>query len=241
VLLTKRVLALAAMGLLVAAAGVAGLYQLARSRTHQVLGRLVARVETQRRAVALTFDDGPTAAAIDEVLGALGARRARATFFVNGSHLAQAPELGRRLVAAGHELGNHTYSHERMVLRSPGFIRSEVESTDALIRAAGEAGPIYFRPPFGWKLLGLPFHLWRTGRTTVTWDIDAYQPPIGGDPARIVSECMSRMRPGAIILMHVWYPSRGPSRAALPVLVDRLQAEGYDLVTVGELLKATQE
>jgi peptidoglycan-N-acetylglucosamine deacetylase len=237
-ILTKRVLWLS-VSLLVATAGVAGLYRLARSRTYQVLGRLVARVETQTRAVALTFDDGPTAAAIDEVLGALGSRHARATFFVNGSHLAQAPELGRRLVAAGHELGNHTYSHDRMVLRSARFLRSEVESTDALIRAAGETGPIYFRPPFCWKLFGLPFYLWRTGRTTVTWDIDADPPPTGADAARIVSECMRRVRPGSVILMHVWYPSRAPSRAALPALVDRLRAEGYDLVTLAELLKAT--
>lgn len=164
----RRTLLLAAAGLLCLAGAARGAYLFGRSRTLQAFGRIVARVETARPVLALSFDDGPTRAAMDEVLQALASRGVRATFFVNGVHLEQAPELGRRLVAAGHELGNHTYSHPRMVLRSPAFIRSEVERTDALIRAAGHSGEIYFRPPFGWKLLGLPWYLWRAGRTTVT-------------------------------------------------------------------------
>jgi peptidoglycan/xylan/chitin deacetylase (PgdA/CDA1 family) len=139
-------------------------------------------------------------------------------------------------VAAGHELGNHTYAHERMVLKSPAFIRSEVERTDALIRAAGQDGAIAFRPPFGWKLVGLPWYLARTGRTTVTWDVDADAPPAGHDAQRIVAACLPRVRPGSIVLLHPWYSGRAPSRQALPLLVDRLQADGFRLVTVRELL-----
>jgi peptidoglycan/xylan/chitin deacetylase (PgdA/CDA1 family) len=221
------------------AGGLNGLYHLARSRTTQLFGTLVARVETPERVVALTFDDGPTAAFVDELLSALGSHQARATFFVNGAHVAEAPEIARRLVAAGHELGNHTYSHERMVLRSQRFIRFQVEHTDELIRAAGQRGAIYFRPPFCWKLVGLPWFLWRTGRTTVTWDIDADSPANASDPARIVWECVRRVRPGSIMLLHVWYPARSASRAALPLILDQLQAKGYRFVTIRELL-ATQ-
>jgi len=238
--LIRRVLVLASVALLAFAAAVVGVYQVARSRTFQTFGRLVARFPTDARVVALTFDDGPTNEAIDEVLRTLESRHVRGTFFVNGSHLAQTPDLGRRLVAAGHELGNHTYSHDRMVLRSQEFIRSEVERTDALIRAAGQVGDIYFRPPFCWKLLGLPWYLSRTGRTTITWDVDADRPPLGADPARIVAECVRTVRPGSIILMHVWYGSRAPSRAALPAIIDRLGAEGYQFVTVRELLEGAQ-
>src|SRR5512138_2902027 len=86
-------------------ATVHGLHQLARSRTYQVFGKLVAGAETTERAVALTFDDGPTEAAIDEILGVLASRRVRATFFVTGADLAEAPGAAQRLVAAGHELG----------------------------------------------------------------------------------------------------------------------------------------
>jgi peptidoglycan/xylan/chitin deacetylase (PgdA/CDA1 family) len=222
-----------------AALGALAAFHLARSRTVQLFGRIVPRVETGERLVALTFDDGPAPEPIEEVLAVLASRGVRSTFFVNGANLERHPELGRRLLAAGHELGNHTYAHERMVLKSPAFIRSEVERTDALIRAAGQDGAILFRPPYGWKLVGLPWHLARTGRTTVTWDIDADAPPAGRDARQIVASCLPRVRPGSIVLMHPWYAGRAPSRQALPVLVDLLQADGFRLVTVRELLART--
>jgi peptidoglycan-N-acetylglucosamine deacetylase len=232
---SKAALALLAV-LIATPAGLYATFRLARARTVQAFGHIVTRVETGERLVALTFDDGPAAEPMDEVLAVLSARGVRSTFFVNGSALEGRPDLGRRLVAAGHELANHTYSHERMVLRSPAFIRAEVERTDALIRGAGQDGPILFRPPFGWKLLGLPWYLARTGRTTVTWDIDADEPPAGHDAERIVAGCLARVRPGSIVLMHPWFAGREPTRRALPVLIERLQTDGYRLVTVRELL-----
>jgi peptidoglycan-N-acetylglucosamine deacetylase len=232
----RRRLLLALSAVVLLAGGLVGLYHLARSRTTQLFGALVSRVETSERVVALTFDDGPTTAVVDELLSVLGARQVRATFFVNGAHLAEAPEVARRLVAAGHELGNHTYSHARMVLRSRQFIRAEVERTDELIRAAGHRGEIHFRPPFCWKLVGLPWFLWRTDRTTVTWDIDADPRNSAADPVGVAAACVQRVRPGSIILLHVWYASRSASRAAVPVIVDQLQSKGYRFVTVRELL-----
>ena len=233
----RSMLALAVVAALLATPlGLYATFRLARARTVQTFGRIVPRVETTERLVALTFDDGPTPEPMDEVLGVLASRGVRSTFFVNGVSLERHPGLGGRLVAAGHELGNHTYSHERMVLRRPSFIRSEVERTDALIRAAGQDGAVLFRPPFGWKLVGLPWYLARTGRTTVTWDVDADAPPAGHDAERIVAACLPRVRPGSIVLLHPWFDGREPSRQALPVLIDRLQADGYRLVTVRELL-----
>ena len=223
--------------LIVLAALGAGVYLLGRSRTIQLFGKLVARVETPKRLVALTFDDGPNPQMVDEIIAPLAARRVRATFFVVGSQLALAPEAGRRLVAAGHELGNQSYSHEHMILKSPSFIRSEVERTDALIRGAGEHGEIYFRPPFSWKLVGLPWYLWRTGRTSVTWDVEADSDPKAVATADgLAAYAVARVRPGSIILLHVWDQARATSRAAIPILIERLQKEGYRFVTVSELL-----
>lgn len=214
-----------------------GLYLLARSRTIQLFGKLVARVDTSRRVVALTFDDGPNSQMVDEVIAALAVRRVRATFFVVGSQLAQSPEAGRRLVAAGHELANHSYTHEHMVLKSPSFIRDEVERTDAVIRSAGEHGTIYFRPPFSWKLVGLPWYLWRTGRTSVTWDVEPdSDPKVAATAEGLAAFAAARVRPGSIVLLHVWDPARVTSRAAVPILIEKLQKEGYRFVTVSELL-----
>jgi peptidoglycan/xylan/chitin deacetylase (PgdA/CDA1 family) len=218
-------------------AAAVGLRQFARARTVQLFGRLVPRIETSERVVALTFDDGPASEWLDEILGALAEHRVRATFFATGSELAAAPDAGRRLVAAGHELGNHTYSHRRMVFRSPGFVRDEVERTDALIRGAGHQGPIYFRPPFCYKLVGLPWFLARSGRISVTWDVepDSYK-EVAASASGIASHVAERVRPGSIVLLHVWHGTRQTSRAAVPMIIDALQARGYRFVTVGELL-----
>jgi peptidoglycan-N-acetylglucosamine deacetylase len=218
-----------------------GLRELARSRTVQVVGRIVPRVSISERVVALTFDDGPVPARVDEITAVLARRKVKATFFVEGGALERSPESGRRLVEAGHELGNHTFSHPHMVLKSPAFIRSEIERTDAAIRAAGHTGEIHFRPPFGYKLFALPWFLWRTGRTTVTWDIEPDSSrEIARSPQSMAEHVVAKAGPGSIILLHVWYASRETSRGAVPLIVDGLQARGYQFVTVSELMRRGQ-
>jgi peptidoglycan-N-acetylglucosamine deacetylase len=215
--------------------GAVALRSLARARTVQLFGHLVSRVDTSERRVALTFDDGPTAGTIDTLLGILSGRDTRATFFVTGHELQASPAAARRLVAGGHQIGNHSYSHRRMVLVSPATVRREIETTDALIRATGYRGTIYFRPPYGYKLFMLPWYLWRTHRTTVTWDIepDSYA-DVAATPDGIVRHVLERVRPGSIILLHVWYPSRRTSLAAVGPLIDSLHARGYAVGTVGD-------
>lgn len=210
---------------------------LARSRTTQLFGRLVDRVETPQRVVALTFDDGPNSATVEALLAPLAQRGVKATFFVNGVQLERHPDAGRRLVAAGHQLGNHSFSHRVMVLKSPAFIREEIESTDRLIRAAGFEGPIRFRPPNGYKLVLLPWFLQRTGRTSVTWDVEPESyADVKTDPDAIVRHTVEHARPGSIVLLHPWYAPNEPTRVALPALLDGLAQRGFRLVTVDELL-----
>jgi peptidoglycan-N-acetylglucosamine deacetylase len=237
--LTRRRLLLALGAVVLLGASGRALHALARSKTVQVFGRLVHRVETPERVVALTFDDGPTDEYAGELIAALASRRVRATFFVVGAEVARAPEAARRLVEAGHELGNHTYNHPRMVLRSQASIRQEIERTDERIRAAGQDGRIYFRPPFGYKLFGLPWFLRQTGRTSVTWDVEPDSfPKVAATAEGIAAHVAERVRPGSIVILHVWYRSRATSRAAVPLIIDRLHADGYRFVTVGELVDA---
>ena len=215
----------------------AGLRALARSRTVQLFSAPVARVATSDSVVALTFDDGPTDALADSLIGVLRSRRVRATFFVIGAEVAAAPAAARALVANGHELGNHSYTHRRMILRRPRALRNEIERTDSLLRDAGMHGPIYFRPPYSYKLISLPYVLWRMQRTTVTWDIEPESyPEVAATSEGIVRHVLERVRPGSIILLHPWYPSRATSLAALPALIDSLEARGYRISTVGNLL-----
>ena len=167
-----RLLLRTVLTLVIVFAALFGLWRVSDLRGWQAFGTIVPRVDVQEKVVALTFDDGPTAAGADSILPLLDSLGVRATFFVNGNALAERPDVGRRFVAAGHELGNHTWSHPRMLLKPQAAIRREVERTDSMIRAVGHAGPIHFRPPYGKKLVGLPWYLHRTGRTTVTWDVE---------------------------------------------------------------------
>ena len=224
---------------LILLAGAAALWQVSNSRSFQFFGRIVPRVETPEKVVALTFDDGPTKGGTDEILKVLGETRVRATFFVTGAELERNMDEGRRIVAAGHELGNHSYSHARMILVTPSFVRREVERTDGLIREAGYGGEINFRPPFGKKLLALPYYLSEKGRTTVMWDVEPDSgPDTGGDSGRIVEAARAGVRPGSIILLHTMYPSRQPSLQAVRGIIESLEREGYRFVTVSELLAA---
>jgi len=222
----------AALALLAVPAGM-----LANSRTFQLFGEVVPRVDTSERAVALTFDDGPTPEAAEEVLSVLRERGVKATFFVVGEALRQHAEWGRRIAQEGHELGNHTYSHKRMVFKTPSFIREEVESTDRLIRAAGYQGPVHFRPPYGKKLVLLPYYLSRTDRKTIMWDVAPdSDPEVARDADKLVAHALSEVRPGSIILLHVMYESGAPSLRAVPGIVDGLRRQGYEFTTVSELL-----
>lgn len=200
-------------------------------------GAVAARVDTDERVVALTFDDGPTALGVDAVLPILARAGISATFYVNGVHLRDNPELGRRLVAAGHEIGNHGYSHRPLAFVRPRTVGREIEATDRAIRAVGFLGPITFRPPYGRKLIALPFYLARRGRTTVMWnvapDLGAWTKP----PDRMVADAMARLRPGSILLLHPMFPANEHARQALAGLLATIRAQGYRFVTVTDLLR----
>ena len=207
-------------------------YRLVSSRSFQLCGGLVYRVDSRDKQVFLTFDDGPTDRTL-RVLELLGELEVKATFFVTGRQLQANAEIGRLIVEQGHQLGNHSYSHRRMVMRSPGFIRREVQKTNELIRQAGHTGPILFRPPYGNKLLMLPCYLRRQQIPTIMWDVAPDTGPLRqSSPEEITRHVMQHVRPGSIILLHVMYPGQNNSMQAIRPVVEALREEGW---TFGEL------
>ena len=234
--------ALGVAALLAALGAIAGARALARSRTIQLFAAPIARIATRDSVVALTFDDGPAPARLDTLLAVLRSRDVHATFFLIGASIASAPMAARALVENGHEIGNHSYTHHHMVLHSAATYRREIAQTDSLLHAAGARDPIYFRPPYGYKLVGLPYVLSRMHRPTVTWDIEPESYPRDTNtPQRLVRHVLARVKPGSIILLHPWYASGANTRAAIPTLIDSLRARGYRITTVGELIARTQD
>ena len=231
----RRTVVLAALVVVAMALGF-GTYRLIPSRTTQLAGELVQRVETAERIVALTFDDGPTAADADAVLEALAQRGVVATFYLNGQDIEANPEAMQAIIAGGHEIGNHTWSHRSMAFVTSDTVAEEVESTDAAIRAAGYEGPITFRPPYGNKLLTLPLYLAQHDRLTVTWDVSSEDFSVARQSSsEIVDGTVEMTSPGSIILLHPWF-GRTSTQQAIGEVIDLLQAQGYRFVTVSALI-----
>jgi peptidoglycan-N-acetylglucosamine deacetylase len=231
----RRRLGLWSLAILSALAIALALYQVSKARCFALTGDLVCRVETERRLIALSFDDGPTEHGVDWVLPILSRHQARATFFLIGAEVEARPALVRRLLAQGHEVGNHSFSHDRMVARLPGFSDEEIARTDSALRRAGVPVPVLFRPPYGRKLIGLPRAVERNGYRMIMWDVE--DPTHATTPQDYAEAVLSEVRPGSIILMHVMYRANRLAREALPLIVHGLRARGYRIVTVGELLR----
>ena len=215
-----------------------GLWRLSVSRTYQLFGELVSRVETNEKIVALTFDDGPKPDYTEKILDILKKEGVKATFFLVGREIRKHSEQAKEIVAHGHELGNHSFTHHRMIFLGYGRVAREISDTSDAIREVGYSGPILFRPPYGKKLLVLPYYLEKIGMPSITWDLqpESY-PEIANDAGRISRYVVSEARPGSIVLLHVMNKSRTASIEAVEGIIDGLRKRGYSFVTVSELLK----
>ena len=189
---------------------------------------LVTHGPRERRAVALTFDDGPSAQT-PEFLRVLREKGARATFFQVGQVMPGRAETMRQILAEGHELANHTMDH----VHYPGH--GQIAGASARIAAYTGFTPCLFRPPGGAVNGGVPATAGALGMRTVTWDVDPQDWANPGSAA-IHARVVSHVRPGSIVVLHDGGGPRGGTLAALPGMIDSLHARGYRLVTVTELL-----
>lgn len=218
------------LGLLGVAA--VGLREVVNSSTFQLFGDYVARVDTRERVVALTFDDGPSPFHTPRVLAALDQHQVKATFFMMGRNVERYPEVAREVMRRGHEIGNHSYSHPKLVLMSPRRVREEIERTDTLLRDIGVAGAIHFRPPHAAKFIVLPYVLVQMKKLSVLGDVD---PEEWKRPsAAVMTESVLRqVRPGSIIGLHD--PLGAETLRCLQNILPELKSRGYRFETVSTL------
>lgn len=230
----KKVIIFVGLGISVIFLFLIGSYKLMNARTYQVFGKLTSQVHTDQKVVALTFDDGPTKN-VDNILPLLEQYKAKGTFFLIGNEIEKNPAEAKKLVKAGEQIGNHTLSHQRMVLKSPTFIKEEIEKTDQLIRQAGYKGEIDFRPPNGKKLIGLPFYLSQHNRETIMWNLepDTYYT----SAADKINYVKKNVKPGSIILIHAMYDNTGEELKAINGILQTLSKEGYKFINVNDLQK----
>ncbi|WP_342488917.1 polysaccharide deacetylase family protein [Cytobacillus sp. FSL W7-1323] len=209
-----------------------GSYELMNARSYQLFGNITNSIETDEKVVALTFDDGPTKN-VEQVLHLLEQYNAKATFFLIGQDIEKFPEETKAIIEADHQVGNHTFSHARMIFKSPTFIKEEIDKTDELIHEAGYKGEIDFRPPNGKKLVFLPYYLKQQEKETITWNIEP--DTFFTTPEEKIDYVLEAIHPGSIILLHPMYDQSGDELQVIEEILKALTEEGYRFITVDDL------
>ena len=188
------------------------------------------------KCLALTFDDGPHGTQTEQVLAVLEKYGVSATFFPIGENAARHPELIRKIKAAGHEIGNHTYTHCTVSKVSEKTLKQEILRTEAVLKEQCGVTPRLFRPPGGdisekavrlVNQMGYRYVLWSWRVDTRDWASVSVQ--------SVVDTVMNNVTDGNIILFHDYVSGKSPTAAALEILIPKLLAEGYRFVTVSDL------
>jgi len=203
-------------------------------RNSPVFGRVLGRLSTKEKVVALTFDDGPNPAATPRILDALEAEDVHASFFLLGRHVERWPDLARRVAAAGHAVGNHGYHHRKLHFRGPGYVRLDLTlGTDAIVRASGTK-PALFRAPHGFRSPWVTSIARELGQRTIGWTLGVWDSDRPGADL-IVRRAVDGSRPGTILLLHDgdgYDPDgdRTQTAEALPRIIRELRDRGYRFV-----------
>lgn len=182
-----------------------------------------------KKKVALTFDDGPSPIWTEPLLDGLKERGIKASFFVTGENVEAYPGIVKRMKEEGHLIGNHTFSHIQLSSVNRTAALEEIKKTNEAIYNCTGAYPEFIRPPFGAMEKGMEKQL---DMMMVLWDVD----PLDwcqSSAVCITKSVIKNVKDHSIILLHDQYESS--VKAALQI-VDTLQKEGYEFVTVDEIL-----
>jgi peptidoglycan-N-acetylglucosamine deacetylase len=194
-----------------------------------------AKLNPSQKVVALTFDDGPWPKFSDQVMDILKENNIKGTFFVVGRNMKSFPEIGKRIVAEGHVIANHTYHHWYHFM-NPQVAASEIDNTANEVYKVTGVKTNLFRPPGGIMTNGVVNYAKNQKYAVVMWSsdsIDYSRPPV----ARLVSNVMREAKPGGIVLMHDGGGDRTNTVRALPIIIENFRKQGYRFVTVPELLE----
>jgi peptidoglycan/xylan/chitin deacetylase (PgdA/CDA1 family) len=231
-------------GLAVAGASAAGAalgtaYWLGMSSYSQVFCDFPYRARTDRKVVALTFDDGPNEPYTSQLADFLAARAIRATFFQVGKAVLRYPEVTQRLVADGHLIGCHGFTHEFTNYLSRATLERDISAGIEALNVAG-VSPTLYRPPWLMRVPALNGVLRERGLRVVSGEfchaLEVCQP----SPEVIARRALAKVRPGSILIFHDGYDGhfgdRASTVAAAKLVADRLSATGYSFATVDQLL-----
>jgi len=187
--------------------------------------------------IAMTFDDGPSAENTPRLLEMLKQRNIKATFFLIGQNAASNPEIVRRILADGHEIGNHSWTHPQLSKLSDERVTAEITKTQEAIKSAGGFTPTLLRPPYG--AITPRQREWienQFGLNIILWSVDPFDWKRPGASV-ITQRILTQVHAGAIILSHDIHKQ---TVDAMPATLDGLMRKGYKFVTVSQLIAMNQ-
>lgn len=208
--------------------------------TMHLYGRSFIGLEPVTRQLALTYDDGPNDPDTLRLIEVLAKHDVKATFFVLGRFVEQKPETVRALVAAGHIIGNHSWDHPRLIFARDAELRRQIERTQAAVFDACGVTPTLFRPPYGGRRPGTLQAVRRLGLEPVMWNVTCYDwKATSGE--RVFAHAQRQIRGGDVILLHdgdqrAMGTDRGHTVKATDRLITQYKAEGFDFVTIPEMM-----
>lgn len=205
--------------------------------TSNTSNQLIKRVDGAHNMVAITFDDGPFPQMTEQYLAVLDKLNARATFFMVGQRIEYYPELARRVVEQGSEIGSHSWRHDRLSELTAEAIAEDMRLVSNQVQAAVGQAVSLLRPPYGARSDVLLATAEQHGYKVIIWDVDPRDwedPP----PDQIVASVLGQVKPGSIIVMH---EGRVNTLQALPVIIQKLRERGLKPVTVSEMLSRTTQ
>lgn len=200
--------------------------------------KILFKCDTLEKKVALTFNGGPDNYNTPKILDILNDKGVKATFFVVGDQINIFPEVLKRIVKEGHEIGNNTWSHTNLTKLLTNEVIKEVTKTEEIIKSITGIETNIFRPPFGSLADSDLSVIDSLGLKVVNWNIDTVDYE-GTSANKIIDKVKMEISPGSIILQHSFQDSTGVldgTISALPIIIDQLRSEGMEFVTIEELM-----
>lgn len=195
------------------------------------------------KVTALTFDDGPSLEWTPKILDELKKANVKATFFMLGKHVQQYPDIVKRVLEDGHEIGNHTFSHPNLIFANDDELKREILDTEDIIKKITNKPTKLFRPPKAWLTKGEKKRIKNLGYTIVLWTLNS-KDWVTFDDKYMVRYIVKNISPGDIVLFHDSggvFSTEGGDRhetvKTMPRLIEKLREKGYRFVTISELLE----
>ncbi|MDD4895091.1 MAG: polysaccharide deacetylase family protein [Candidatus Omnitrophica bacterium] len=206
----------------------------------------IYRVSSTKKLVALTFDDGPSPIWTPKILDELNKAQVKATFFMLGEHVVKYPDVARRVVKEGHEIGNHTYDHHVLIYYTMEELENELNNADNAIKGVTGVTTRYFRPPKAWLTPDEKIKVSQMGYKVILWSLNS-KDWVTFDDRYMVRYISRNIRPGDILLFHDSggaFSSEGGDRSetvsCIKGLVEKLREKGYRFVTITQLLEGVK-